>query len=48
VIQIPADSVRQTGRITMGVRVLSIDAGDSIAGFAKVKDGMAEIGGDDE
>lgn len=39
-VQIPAESVRQTGRIAMGVKVVSLDDGDSVACITKVKNGM--------
>jgi DNA gyrase subunit A len=49
IVRISAEPIRQTGRGTSGVRVVSLSAGDSLVGVARVKDeddADLEAGGD--
>ena len=40
-IQMPVESIRSTNRVAMGVRLVSLDSGDSVAALTKVDNGVA-------
>ena len=42
IIQIPIDEIRATGRNTMGVRIVKLDATDALTAIAKVTNGVAQ------
>ncbi len=48
IVRISADTIRQAGRGTMGVRVIKLDEGDKLAAIARIDESGTSGGGDDE